>query len=128
MNIVTNDILGLDEVFNLLSKPRNLSAAEFGHLCHFTNTNLHSIIVTDNVREAAVATEIATSNADFGRMIKRKSIGVGKRRINKKNETLSEADFFETGIDKLLWTTIKNGKKIMTVMLIQDLGEGFFSE
>jgi hypothetical protein len=130
MNIVTNEVLGLDEVFGLLSKPRDLTKQQFLHLCHFTNVGIENIITSNSVLEVAISSGVASSNGDVKRMIKGKSLGIAKRKIQSINDTLSQSDFFETGINNLMWSTVKNGKKIAVVILIQKLHEddNFFDE
>lgn len=108
----------LPDVYQLLLKPRNLSRDEFLYLsayCHLTPKN---IIDSRGTVNASVSVGLGNSGSDVRRYIKQGSFFIGKRQVKDFKDELQVEDFFDTGLEGLKWVTVRNGKKIMEVILI----------
>lgn len=129
MKIFDNGILCLTEVHGLMNKPRDLTKDQFYLLAWFTNCREKNIVECRTTSTAALESGIAGSLSDVRRMIKGNAFGVGKRKVTDFDDELSEDEFFETGLEGVRWTTIKNGKKKNQIIIIiedKDLSDPWF--
>lgn len=131
MNFFKNDILTIDNVFDLLRKPRDISKDEFNLLVFFMGITCmknfnDSFVTSDNAFESFILSGIAESKSDVRRFMKGGSIMIGKKQITHIDQKITEDDFFKTGIDHVRWNSIKHGKKKLEFIFItEDNGEWF---
>ena len=119
MQIFDNDILCLTEVHGLMHKPKDLTKEQFSLLCSFINAGPKDVIFCKKTFTAAIHCGIATSNGDVRRMIKGNALSVGPRKVTDFDDELNPEEFFKTGFEDVLWTTIRNGKKKSEIVIIQ---------
>lgn len=128
MNLFKNAILTIDNVFDLLRKPRDINKEEFNLLRFFMGINNiknfnNCLLTSDDAFEAFILSGIAESKSDVRRFMKGGSIMIGKKQITKIDQKITEDDFFETGIDHIRWNSIKYGKKkIEFIFIMEDNG------
>lgn len=134
MDFFKNNILTIDQVFNLLKKPRDINEAEFELLLFFMGMggNINSfnkhLITSDNAYESFIQSSIAESKSDVRRFMKGGSLMIGKKQITNIDQKITEKDFFETGIAHIRWCSIKHGKKRMEFAFIMDDSNGWFDD
>ena len=130
MEFFNNKILTLDNVFNLLRKPRDITKEEFNLLSFFMGiTNIgnfnSSLVTSDDAFNSFILAGIAESKSDVRRFMKGGSLMIGKKQITKIDQKITEDDFFETGIEHIRWNSIKHGKKKIEFIFIID-EDGWF--
>lgn len=119
MDFFSNNILNIDDIFELMNKPRDLSLEEFIILATLCSVKpWKNCIESMKTFEVVIDSGIASTNSEVRRLIKQKSLAIGRKTITNFDDELTEKDFFETGNPHFKWTTVRNGKKIHRIILL----------
>ena len=114
-----SSILSIDDVFPLMNNPRDLSKEEFVRFAAMCSIKpWKNTISSTNVAEIVQETGIAPSKSGVRQMIKAQSLRIGNIKINDVDTNINNEYFFETGFEDWKWTSVRNGKKIHRVILL----------